>query len=303
MTARQFFFFIRPHTLPASAAPIIAATAWATAQSSINWMLAGLTLLTGLLAQLTCNVANDYYDFLQGADRPENTGYERMLATGRVSLTTVRTILIVFFFLTALVGSAVVLLSGHYWLFVLGALILIGSIAYSTGPLAFAYHGLGEVAVFLFFGLVAVLGTYYVLRERLDIEAWGIAVAMGLLNCNVLIVNNYRDWADDKATNKNTLAVRFGRGLMPILYTANYLIAAVALFPLLLSNRLLLLLLIPFLSYMLQASRRMRALEGTELNKVLSETVIGGVVFVCLIVVLVSYVMGRSSCPFSYISV
>ena len=156
MTPRQVLHLVRPHTLPASLAPVVTALALAALDGFFCPTTAILTVLVGVLAQIVSNIANDLFDFKKGADRKDRKGFERPLSLGKVSYREVKRLLIISIVATALTGIALILLTSP-WLSIVGALVILGAIAYTGGPFPFAYHGLGEVMVFLFYGLVAVL--------------------------------------------------------------------------------------------------------------------------------------------------
>lgn len=166
-------------------------------------------LLGALLLQIGANFANDLFDFKKGADTAERLGPVRVTAAGLLSPEQVTGGMFVVFTLATVCGLYLAFHAG--WpVIMIGVLSILTAIAYTGGPYPLAYHGLGEVAVFLFFGLAAVCGTYYVLALRLDPIAVWAAVPMGLLAVAILVVNNLRDIETDRASGKLTLATRFG---------------------------------------------------------------------------------------------
>lgn len=199
----------RPRTLPAASAPVIAASAAAFADGHFDPLPALAALLGALLLQIGANFANDLFDFQKGADTAERTGPLRVTSAGLVTPTEIKTAMAVVFGLAALCGVYLALHAG--WpVIAIGMLSILGALAYTGGPYPLGYHGLGEVAVFIFFGLAAVCGTYYVQALRLSPAAVWTAVPLGLLTVAILIVNNLRDIATDRASGKHTLAARFG---------------------------------------------------------------------------------------------
>src|SRR5512133_3920193 len=195
----------RPRTLPAAAAPVIAASAAAFASGHFDPLPALAALLGALLLQIGANFANDVFDYQKGADTAERMGPLRVTAAGLLSPRQVKAGMWVVFGLAALCGLYLALHAG--WVVVIiGLLSIVTAIAYTGGPYPLGYHGLGEVAVFLFFGLAAVCGTYYVQALRLDPVAVWTAIPMGLLIVAILVVNNLRDVDTDRATGKMTLA-------------------------------------------------------------------------------------------------
>ena len=293
MTLRQVLHLVRPHTLPASLAPVVTALALAALDGFFCPTTAILTVLVGVLAQIVSNIANDLFDFKKGADGKDRKGFERPLSLGKISYREVKCLLIVSIVATSLTGIALILLTSP-WLSIVGALVILGAIAYTGGPFPFAYHGLGEVMVFLFYGLVAGGGTYYIQCGTLSWEAIALASAMGLASCNILVVNNYRDVAEDALSGKRTLFVRFGKSLAPKLYLANVLLSVLLLFPFysiigMLSSGI-------YLAQMMHLQRTMLHTEGAQLNKVLVRTAQGVVLFAlnALIVIFVHYQWGAA---------
>lgn len=199
----------RPRTLPAASAPVIAASAAAFADGYFDPLPALAALLGALLLQIGANFANDLFDFQKGADTAERTGPLRVTSAGLVTPREIKTAMAVVFGLAALCGVYLALHAG--WpVIAIGVLSILGALAYTGGPYPLGYHGLGEVAVFIFFGLAAVCGTYYVQALRLSPAAVWTALPLGLLTVAILVVNNLRDIATDRASGKHTLAARFG---------------------------------------------------------------------------------------------
>ncbi len=210
MTAWQAWLLaIRPKTLPASASGVIAGTAAAFADGGFRPLVALAALAVALLLQIGANVSNDYFDFLKGADTKDRLGPLRVTQAGLIPPRQVAAGMAVIFVLAALAGLYLVI-QGGWPLAVVGALAILSALAYTGGPYPLGYHGLGELFVFLFFGLAAVLGTYYAQTLRLSVTALIPALSVGLLTMNILAVNNLRDLATDRASGKRTLAVRLG---------------------------------------------------------------------------------------------
>jgi 1,4-dihydroxy-2-naphthoate polyprenyltransferase len=199
----------RPRTLPAAAAPVIAGSAAAFSTGHFDLLPALAALLGALLLQIGANFANDVFDYHKGADTADRLGPVRVTSAGLLSPEQVKAGMWTVFALAALCGLYLAFHAG--WPVVLiGLLSILTAIAYTGGPYPLGYHGLGEVAVFLFFGLAAVCGTYYVQALRLDPVAVWTAMPMGLLTVAILVVNNLRDVETDRAAGKMTLAARFG---------------------------------------------------------------------------------------------
>lgn len=220
----------RPRTLPASASPVIAASAYAFYAGTFRWVPAVLCLLFALLAQVASNMANDYFDYVKGSDKAGRVGPRRAVASGDI---TPRAMLMGTFCVLGVacaVGLGLVFFAG-WWLIPIGVIIAVFALAYTAGPYPLAYHGLGDVIVFLFFGLVAVNMTYYVQALQFDADVFLLSIAMGLLSINILLVNNYRDMEEDAAANKRTTVVLFGRRFALWWYFVNGLVAVLLLFP------------------------------------------------------------------------
>lgn len=215
---------IRLRTLPVSAAGVLAATALAVRDGSPRWGAAALCLAFALLAQIASNFANEYYDWRDGVDRPGREGFRRGVTEGDISPLAMKRAIYITLALAACCGLGLVAYGG-WWLIPVGAAIGLGALSYSAGPYPLSRHALGEVAVFVFFGLVPVTLTYYVQTGTVTTMAWRVATCIGLMGANILIVNNYRDADDDRAVGKMTIAVKFGRKFASALYLVNAFVA------------------------------------------------------------------------------
>jgi 1,4-dihydroxy-2-naphthoate octaprenyltransferase len=200
----------RPRTLPAAVAPVIVGSALAWRARAFDPAAAAICLAFALLVQIGANFANDYYDFVHGADTGKRVGPRRAVAAGLVAPAVMRRAMALTFGLAFAVGLALVAWGG-WWLVALGVVSIASAVAYTGGPFPLGYHGLGDLFVFVFFGLVGVGATYYVQAGTVSLAALQAAVAVGLLIVNILVVNNYRDADTDRAAGKRTLVVRFGR--------------------------------------------------------------------------------------------
>ncbi len=200
----------RPKTLPAAVAGVVAGLSLAVAQGVFRPLVAGATLLAAVLLQIGVNLANDAQDYQRGADTVgERLGPPRVTALGWLSPETVLRGAWVTFFLAGLVGLYLVGIGG--WpILAIGVAAILSAWAYSGGPYPLGYHGLGEVFVFVFFGPVAVAGTYYLQTGRMHPWVWWLSTGVGLLITAILVVNNYRDLENDRKAGKHTLAVRLG---------------------------------------------------------------------------------------------
>jgi len=200
----------RPKTLAAAVVPVLIGTALAAkGPLPLDWRLFACTLLGAVFIQIGTNFVNDALDFKKGADTHERLGPLRVTQAGLLSADAVMRGAYVCFFLAALCGVPLVLHSG--WpLLAIGLASIAAAYAYTGGPYPLAYHGLGELFVLAFFGLIAVGGTYYIQRGMLDWPALAMGAAAGLLAVALLAINNLRDARNDVRSGKRTLAVRFG---------------------------------------------------------------------------------------------
>lgn len=200
----------RPKTLPAAIAPVLVGAALAVQQGVFALTPALICLAFALLIQVGTNYANDYFDFKSGADNEQRIGPTRAVAAGLVSPTAMRNATAGVLTLAFAVGLSLVYWGG-VWLVVIGVLSILCAVAYTGGPYPLGYNGLGDVFVFIFFGLVAVGFTYYVQAGEFSSVAWLLGAGVGALSTNLLVVNNYRDMETDRIAGKRTLAVRWGR--------------------------------------------------------------------------------------------
>ncbi len=201
----------RPRTLPAAVAPVLVGTALAAALRDEFKPLAFVaTLLGAVFIQVGTNLSNDYSDARRGADAEDRLGPVRVTAGGLVPPRQVLVATYASFAAAVLVGLYLVSVAG-WELLLVGAASILAGVLYTGGPRPYGYEGLGEVFVFLFFGVVAVTGTYFVQTRSLDWEALALAVPVGLLASAILVVNNVRDLETDRRAGKRTLAVRLGR--------------------------------------------------------------------------------------------
>ncbi|MDQ8203764.1 1,4-dihydroxy-2-naphthoate polyprenyltransferase [Pelagicoccus sp. SDUM812003] len=199
----------RPKTLPAAVVPVTVGAAEAYRAGAFALWPTAVCLVFALLVQIATNMANDYYDHIRGADTKDRLGPERLVASGRISPRAMLWASLGVFALAFFIGLNLVAYRDWY-LLVVGIVSIVFGYGYTGGPFPLAYRGLGDVFVVLFFGLVATMGTYYVLVGELAISAASLGLAIGLLANNILVVNNYRDRDTDRAARKMTLIARWG---------------------------------------------------------------------------------------------
>lgn len=219
----------RPKTLPAALAPVLVGTSLAIHDDVFRPLPALAALLGALLLQIAVNLANDYFDFKKGVDQPDRKGPIRVTQAGLIPPEQVRGAMILTLILSALIGVYLIIVGGMPIL-IIGVASILSTLAYSGGPFPLASNGLGDLFVFIFFGLCAVCGTYWVQALSLPLLVIAAAVPPGLLITAILVVNNLRDIDNDRRAGKRTLAVILGepgaRAEYVILFVIAYLVPA-----------------------------------------------------------------------------
>jgi 1,4-dihydroxy-2-naphthoate octaprenyltransferase len=221
---RHWIEAARPKTLPAAVIPVMVATALAAAHHASDYAKAAICLLFALLVQIGTNFANDYFDYVQGADTPARVGPRRAVAAGLIAPRAMLGATGLVLGLAFAVGLLLVH-EGGWILLPIGLISILCALAYTGGPFPLGYNGLGDIFVFIFFGLVAVETTYYVQTGGRSPEVTSCAAAIGLLAANILVANNYRDAETDALAGKKTLVVRFGRKFAVWQYGLSHLVA------------------------------------------------------------------------------
>lgn len=195
----------RIKTLPAAISPVLIGTSYA---EQITWINAALALIVALFLQIAVNYANDYSDGIKGADQ-NRIGPIRLVASGLASAIAVRNAAYISFLIAAIAGS-ILSFNTSMWLFIIGGISILAAWGYTGGKKPYGYIGFGELSVFVFFGLVATIGSYYIQSEELNWQIFLLSIPVGCLSCAVLVINNLRDLSNDKLVGKRTLAVLLG---------------------------------------------------------------------------------------------
>lgn len=214
----------RPKTLAAAIVPVMVGASLAYDESSLNIVFTVIALLVALLIQIGTNFANDLYDYLKGADSKKRIGPLRVLNEGLVTPSQMKTAIALVFGAAFLLGLYVVT-ETSYWLLLAGVISILSGMAYTSGPYPLAYNGLGDIFVFIFFGIVATTGTYYVNTGDISLAVIIASFPAGLLITNILVVNNYRDAEQDSAAGKNTLVVLLGKRFARFQYISSVMVS------------------------------------------------------------------------------
>lgn len=217
----------RPKTLFAAFVPVIVGTSIANAEGEINLIASVVALVCSILIQIGTNFSNDLQDFVRGADSKERVGPLRVINEGLITTSQMKTAIFIVFFTAFLLGLYLIYLGGVVIL-IIGVLSILAGLAYTSGPYPLAYHGLGDFAAFIFFGLIGTIGTYYLNTGEFSTISLIASIPVGALVTNILVVNNYRDLEQDKRAGKNTLAVKLGKTFSRyefiILMTASFIV-------------------------------------------------------------------------------
>jgi 1,4-dihydroxy-2-naphthoate octaprenyltransferase len=215
----------RPRTLPAAVVPVMVGAACASADSPVWWRVC-LALLVSLALQVGVNYANDYSDGIKGTDN-DRVGPLRLVGSGVASASSVKRAAFIALGIAGVAGLSLAMMTS-LWLLVVGACAIVAAWTYTGGPRPYGYAGLGEVFVFVFFGVVATVGTQYVVSETLTTAGWIASIAVGAYACALLVVNNLRDIPGDTEVGKRTLAVKMGDARTRQFFGALIVLAAVS---------------------------------------------------------------------------
>lgn len=264
---------LRPKTLPASIVPVLIGTAMAYYDGYFNPVTLSLTLLCSLLIQIITNFVNEIYDFKKGADGKDRVGPRRAVSAGLIKPLTMKIVSGSLVITTFIIGLYLVFNGGGVFIFSIGVLSLFFAYAYTGGPYPLAYKGISDVFVLIFFGVIAVTGTYYLQTHKLIPEVIIASLAPGFLSMNILGVNNIRDISSDKMVGKITLAVRMGEKPAKIMYVIINLLAFIV--PVILyfslENRYFLMPLLVFPISLVICLNLFKS-SGPKLNKILAQT-------------------------------
>lgn len=260
----------RPKTLPAAFVPVLVGSSLAIHFGKFIFHYSLIALACALLIQIGTNFTNDLYDFISGADNEKRKGPLRVLASGLISPAEMKLAIILVFLITFLLGLYLVSAAG--WVILLiGVASIISGIAYTAGPFPLAYNGLGDVFVFIFFGIVAVMGTSYLHLEEFSFLSFIVSLPIGALVTNILLVNNFRDIEEDRLARKKTLAVLLGKSFTRFEFVFFLIISLVIPFVLNFYYDFSVWIFLPLLSFPIGAYlvNMLYTLDGSALNKTL----------------------------------
>ena len=260
----------RPKTLLAAVVPVMVGSALAISMKKFFLPYSLIALICSILIQIGTNFTNDLYDYLKGSDTVKRKGPRRVLASGLISVREMKIAIILIFGLTFLLGLYLVFSVGILILWV-GIFSIVAGIIYTAGPFPLAYNGLGDLFVFIFFGIIGTTGTFYLHTQQISLIAFLVSIPVGALITNILVVNNYRDIEEDRKANKKTLAVILGKTFSKwqfiILILISYLISFILYFNYDYSVWIFL----PFVTIPISVAliKMLNTLKGEELNKTL----------------------------------
>lgn len=269
---QAWFEAARPKTLPASVSPVLLGCALAYYDGYLTVSITVLCFLVAVFAQIASNFANDYFDYKKGADNEDRLGPERAVAQGWITPKAMLAGTFITLGLACLSGLVLVCLTDWRLIFV-GIAIALCVLAYSAGPFPLAYNGLGDICVLLFYGVIPVCFTYYVQTMSFSLLTLLLSIAVGLLSVNILVVNNYRDYAQDKAAGKRTTIVLFGKRFGRFFYVVNNILAFILICPLLIDAPWWILFAFGIVfGLMFMTSKEVFTREGKDLNITLAHT-------------------------------
>jgi 1,4-dihydroxy-2-naphthoate octaprenyltransferase len=260
----------RPRTLLAAVVPVMVGSALAISHNSFTPIYSILALICSILIQVGTNFTNDLYDYLKGADKDGRKGPIRVVVSGLISTREMK-IAIIAVFGTVLLCGIYLVQTGGTVILVIGLVSILAGLAYTAGPFPLAYNGLGDLFVFVFFGLVGTAGTYYLHLHKFNLLSILVAFPVGALVTNILVVNNYRDIEEDREAHKYTLAVKLGKKFTRFQYTNSIIISYLILFIIYFGYDYNFWVLLPLVSLPVAVKLiiMLRTFEGEQLNKTL----------------------------------
>jgi len=270
---KNWILAARIKTLPAAISPVLIGSALAVNKGSFNETIFLMTLLAAILIQIGANFANDVFDFQKGTDRDDRLGPLRVTQAGLITPEKM-TYGMWFVFLLAICIGFYLFLIGGWPIIMIGLASIIAGILYTGGPYPLGYHGWGDIFVFIFFGLIAVPGTYYLQTGVVSITSLWVGIAMGMLSNGILVVNNIRDFNEDKISEKKTLTVRFGVFFSKVHYSLLILLPYYLPFYVWLKGESDLAVMVTYFSLPIACglSVQIFMLTGSELNSLLNKT-------------------------------
>ena len=257
----------RVKTLPAAVAPVLVGTSLAT---EIDWINAGLALIVSLSLQIAVNFSNDYSDGIRGTDA-NRVGPTRLVASGLASAKAVRTAAFISFAIACIAGT-LLSINTTLWLILVGLISVLAAWGYTGGKKPYGYLGFGEFSVFIFFGLVATIGSYYVQTQQINWEIVLLSIPIGSLSCAILVINNLRDRPLDEIAGKRTLAVKLGDQKTRFFYGFLLLITQLSVLLAISINRQIILVIICLPLVYKVLMQVIRGAKGEELIDVLGKT-------------------------------
>ena len=280
---------MRLRTIPVSIAGVITGTALAIWHGGFSLTPALLCLLFAVTAQIASNFGNEYYDFKNGMDKKGREGFRRGVTEGDITPKAMKYATFLMLGLAALTGCTL-LLYGGWWLLPVGLCVMVAALAYSTGPYPLSHHGLGDITVVIFFGVIPVTLTFWLQTGEWSesVTLLGASLAVGMMAANVLIVNNYRDMDDDMSVGKKTTVVIFGRKVMGVVYLISGVLAMILTIPLWKSLPLWTVFL-PAIYLMMHIStwRKITKSRGSALNPLLGKTAMNLLMFSLMLLAVV----------------
>ena len=286
---KKWFFAIRPYSFFVSMSTVIMSAAIAFSEGHVKWLPAALCLLFAVLAQTTSNLVNDYADFQTGCDNENSLSKDRKLVSGEITQKEMRIAIFISAALCLFVGLPLIYWGG--WILLpFGLLIIAAAFCYSMGPIPLSYNALGDIAVILFFGIIPVSFTYFILTKEINWEIIAAGFAMGLVVDELLIVNNIRDEEEDKLFNKTTTVGIFGSKFMKAVFLLNPLIACGLGFYFMRNvcdYRMWSLAIIPLIVYSVNLYIKLNKCEGKQFNALLGKASLESLIFAAIIAIVV----------------